>query len=168
MYVKTATAKFRCNAKHRGCVHGSRISILRYGGITAVNENVCICMTPHNWEHVICKGSSFYFHKEVWLLGLKFHLNLHPLKFVLCVQHSSILLNFIDHGSFRWTPLPLLSCSNKKSNTTRTSHETFSELKQVHVGMEPSKTSQTRWEWCYNTFTPFLYLKVLSTAYYDL
>ena len=44
MYVKTATVKVRCNAKHRGCVHGSRISILRYGGIAAVNENVCICM----------------------------------------------------------------------------------------------------------------------------
>ena len=29
---------------------------------------------------------------------------------------------------------------------TETSHKTFSEGKQVHVGMETSKTNQTRWE----------------------
>ena len=29
--------------------------------------------------------------------------------------------------------------------------KTFSEWKQVHVGMEPSKTSQTRWERHHNT-----------------
>ena len=34
----------------------------------------------------------------------------------------------------------------------------FSEWKQVHVGMEPPKTSQTRWEWHHNTFTPSLHL----------
>ena len=28
----------------------------------------------------------------------------------------------------------------------------------VHVGMEPSQTSQTRWEWHCNTFTPSLHL----------
>ena len=27
-----------------------------------------------------------------------------------------------------------------------TSHKKFSERKQVHVGMETSKTNQTRWE----------------------
>ena len=32
--------------------------------------------------------------------------------------------------------------------------KTFSKWKHVHVGMEPSKTSQTRWEWHCNTFTP--------------
>ena len=32
----------------------------------------------------------------------------------------------------------------------------FTEWKQVHVGMEPSKTSQTRWEQHHNTFTPSL------------
>ena len=30
--------------------------------------------------------------------------------------------------------------------------------KQVHVGMEPSKTNQTRWEWHYYTFPPSLHL----------
>ena len=30
--------------------------------------------------------------------------------------------------------------------------------KQVHVGMEASKTNQTRWEWYHNTFTPSLHL----------
>ena len=29
----------------------------------------------------------------------------------------------------------------------------FSERKQVHVGMEPSKTRQTRWEQHHNTHT---------------
>ena len=32
----------------------------------------------------------------------------------------------------------------------------FSEWKQVHVGMEPYKTNQTRWKWHNNTFTPSL------------
>jgi len=34
----------------------------------------------------------------------------------------------------------------------------FSEWKQVHTGMEPWKTNQTRWEWHHNTFTPSLYI----------
>ena len=33
-----------------------------------------------------------------------------------------------------------------------------SERKQVHAVMEPSKTSQTRWERHHNTFTPSLHL----------
>ena len=36
--------------------------------------------------------------------------------------------------------------------------KTFCEGKQVHVGMEASKTNQTRWEWHHNTFTPYLHL----------
>ena len=32
------------------------------------------------------------------------------------------------------------------------------EEKQVHVGMEASKTNQTRWEWHHNIFTPSLHL----------
>ena len=38
------------------------------------------------------------------------------------------------------------------------SQKDFSEQKQAHVGMEPSKTSQTRWEWHHITFTPSLHL----------
>ena len=38
------------------------------------------------------------------------------------------------------------------------SQKKFSEQKQAYVGMEPSKTNQTRWEWDYNTFTPSLHL----------
>ena len=34
----------------------------------------------------------------------------------------------------------------------------FSKGKQAHVGMEPSKTSQTRCERHHNTFTPSLHL----------
>ena len=38
------------------------------------------------------------------------------------------------------------------------SHKKFSEWKQLHVEMEPSKTNQTRWEWHHNTFKPSLHL----------
>ena len=34
----------------------------------------------------------------------------------------------------------------------------FAKCKQAHVGMEPSKTNQTRWEHYHNTFTPSLHL----------
>ena len=34
----------------------------------------------------------------------------------------------------------------------------FSERKQAHVGMGPSKTSRTKWERHHNTFTPSLHL----------
>ena len=47
---------------------------------------------------------------------------------------------------------------NHKNNSKRIKQEqvtkTFSEWKQVPVGMEPSKTSQTKWKWHHNTFTP--------------
>ena len=41
---------------------------------------------------------------------------------------------------------------------TGTSHKTVSEWNQVHVGIEPSKTSQTRSEWHHNTLPPSLHL----------
>ena len=50
---------------------------------------------------------------------------------------------------------------------TQTSHKKVSWTKQVHVGMEPSTTNQTRWEWYHNTFTPSLHL-VPFFANYDL
>ena len=34
----------------------------------------------------------------------------------------------------------------KEKKATETSHKKFSEGKQVRVGMEASKTNQTRWE----------------------
>ena len=40
----------------------------------------------------------------------------------------------------------------------QTSPKKFSKGKQVHVGMERSKTSRTRWERHHNTFTPSLHL----------
>ena len=42
------------------------------------------------------------------------------------------------------------------------SHKKVFWTKQAHVGMEPSKTSWTRWEWHYNTFTPSLHLVPFS------
>ena len=37
------------------------------------------------------------------------------------------------------------------------------KVKQVHVGMEPMKTNQSRWEWHHNTFTPSLHLATTYT-----
>ena len=63
---------------------------------------------------------------------------------------------FTDHASPAWPSLPpLFSSFLKKSTqqkTTGTSRKTFPEQKQTHVGMESSKTNQTRWEWHHNTF----------------
>ena len=48
--------------------------------------------------------------------------------------------------------LPFLISSTKKPN--RNKSKGFSEWKQAHVGIEPSKTNQTRWKWHHNTFIP--------------
>ena len=50
----------------------------------------------------------------------------------------------------------------------RRSHKKFSEWKQVHVGVEPSKSNQTRWEWHHNTFITFLHLMPFSQLPYFL
>ena len=69
-----------------------------------------------------------------------------------------ILLHFTDHASSPWPPLPpLFSLPYRKKCSRNKSHK-VSGWKQAHVGMEPSKTNRTRWEWHYNTFTPFLHL----------
>ena len=56
----------------------------------------------------------------------------------------------VDHVSSPPTfllSLPFLNDNTKrKKKATETSHKKFSEGKQVHVGMEASKTNQTRWE----------------------
>ena len=55
-------------------------------------------------------------------------------------------------------PTSFLSYNSKKYKTTETNHKKFTEWKQAHAGMEPSKTNQTRWEWHHNPFTPSLHL----------
>ena len=56
-------------------------------------------------------------------------------------------------------PLPasLLSYYFNKKKQQEQVTKKFSEWKQAHVGMEPSKTSRTRWEH-HNTSTPSLHL----------
>ena len=74
---------------------------------------------------------------------------------VLCGQKSWSCV-FPSHLS---SLLPFLNDNTKeKKKATETSHKKFSEGKQLHVGMEASKTNQTRWEWHHNTFTPSLHL----------
>ena len=48
--------------------------------------------------------------------------------------------------------------TTKKTKTKQTSNKKVFNWKQAHVGMEPSKTNQTRWEQHHNTFTPSLHL----------
>ena len=62
-----------------------------------------------------------------------------------------------DHASSPCLPLFSLTTSIKKKQQEQVTKK-FSKWKQAHVGMEPSKTSQTRWERHYNTFTPSLHL----------
>ena len=45
----------------------------------------------------------------------------------------------------------------KKGNRNK-SHKVFTEGKQAHVGLEPSKSNQSRWEWHHNIYTPSLHL----------
>ena len=71
---------------------------------------------------------------------------------VLCfhtLQTMHLPLVFLSHLS----SLLLFLKKKKQEQVTKK----FSEWKQAHVGMEPSKTSQTRWE-RHNTFTPSLHL----------
>ena len=49
-------------------------------------------------------------------------------------------------------PFPL------KKKINRNKSQKFAKCKQAHVGMEPSKTNQTRWERHHNIFTPSLHL----------
>ena len=56
-----------------------------------------------------------------------------------------------------------LGCSYARNNSKKRKWKMeqvtkFSEWKQTHVWMEPSKTSQTKWERHHNTFTPSLHL----------
>ena len=106
--------------------------------------------TTHNWACVVSKGSSFYFCRETWWLHLQFHLS----DFTKAVP-------FILHRPFIFPSnlsslLPFL-----KTTTTAKQQEQAtkkrSEQNLVHVGIEPSKTNQTRWERHNSTFIPSLH-----------
>ena len=99
--------------------------------------------------------------EEVWCLDWQFHFK--------AFEFMTILSSFYYHTVHTMhLPLGLPSHVTSllpflKSNTKNKKHQEqvtkkFSEWKQVHVGMEPSKTNQTRWEWHHNNFTPSLHL----------
>ena len=84
------------------------------------------------------------------MFGLQFQLEaLEFMIIVLCEQQNSMLLYFTDHASSLRSPLrPLFSLTiprHKKKQQEQVTKK-FSERKQAHIGMEPSKTKQTRWE----------------------
>ena len=58
-------------------------------------------------------------------------------------QESARLTLFVEE---RLSMRLATSATDQKHIYIKTSHKKFSEGKQVHVGMEASKTNQTRWE----------------------
>ena len=102
--------------------------------------------------------------KEVWCLNLQFHLEAFDFMTILSslwtmyyhtVHTMHLPLGLPFHVS---SLLPFLINYQKKKKQQEQVTKKFSEWKQAHVGMEPSKTSQTRWERHHNTFTPSLHL----------
>ena len=63
-----------------------------------------------------------------------------------------------------------LNTGQDKLQSRKPQNNIFSERKQTQVGMEPSKTKQTRWELHHITFTPSLLITVsyLSTCSVEL
>ena len=134
----------------RGCVYASRISI-RY-----VLLGLLYMWGLHTTEHVYlarAAASTSVKKFDDWIYNFTWkHLNLQQL--LVFVNICSVHPYITDHASSPWPPLPPLFFLT----VPKESQKKFSELKQVHVAMEPSKTKQTRWEWHHNTFTPFLHL----------
>ena len=95
--------------------------------------------------------------KEVWCMNLKFHLEEFEFMMILSFMWTKKLTMCLPLPPFFSLTIPKRQYKKEKK-ATETSHKKFSEGKQVHVGMEASKTNQTRWEWHHNTFTPSLHL----------
>jgi len=80
-------------------------------------------------------------------MDLQFHLEAFEFMMILSFVNKKV-----DHASSPWPLPPFLSVTIPKlqkgvgGEATETSHKKFSEGKQAHVGMEASKTNQTRWE----------------------
>ena len=78
---------------------------------------------------------------------------------VLCfhsLQTMDLPLAFLSH-----LPSLLLFLKKTKKKPAGTNHKKVYRMKTIacsSIGMEPSKTSQTRWECHHNTFTPSLHL----------
>ena len=67
---------------------------------------------------------------------------------------------FAARFHLNYGPFPLLAANYRQTLRCYFYQQVtkkFSEWKQAHVGMEPSKTNQTRWECHHNTFTPSLH-----------
>ena len=101
----------------------------------------------------------------IWCSDVHFHLKVFEFSAILLrFLMDNIHLYFTDHAFSPRLSLPLLfslTISKKKREKKRnTSRKSFLRENKtlVHVGMEPSKTDQTRWEQHHNTFTPSLHL----------
>ena len=78
--------------------------------------------------------------------------------FQLCRHQSGA------NASSAWPPLPPLFSPNVPKRRTTTPNQ--NKKKHMRVGMEPSKTNQTKWEWHHNTFTkPCAILPSMQTLY---
>ena len=75
--------------------------------------------------------------------------------YIYTLQTMHLPLGLPSHLS---SLLPFLKNKTKQQKKKEQVTKKFSERKQAHVGIEPSKTNQTRWEWHHNTFTPSLHL----------
>ena len=75
------------------------------------------------------------------------------------------LLQCLYSDTCPWYSWQILSLCNVRVDHTLAFLQvtkSFPSWKQVHVGMEASKTNhQTRWEWHHKTFTPSLYLAMI-------
>ena len=109
-------------------------------------------MWPLWWQSMESFSVNLIVHMK-WagdFMMIPFHVN----KIVLYCYH-----NFKNHAFSPWPPFPpLFSLVVPKQQCNSNKSQKFSEWKHSHVGMEPSKTNQTRWGWHHNTFTPSLHL----------
>ena len=98
--------------------------------------------------------------KEVRCLDLQFHFEAFEFISLFFVNNTILYFHTLQsvHLPFPTSLLlPFLKTIPKKKQQEQVTKK-FSKGKQAHVGMEPSKTSQTRCERHHNTFTPSLHL----------
>ena len=80
-------------------------------------------------------------------------------------QHGSMFSFPTDRAPFLCLPLFSLTASKKQRKKQQEQvTKKFSEWKQAHVRIEPSKTSKTRWEQHHNIFTHLLPFCQLCTT----
>ena len=117
------------------------------------------------WRDVACLSLS------VWAACLTWSLSLHFLNLLLiCSAVSSSAVEYCFYSSTTFFSILRLNGTDwhadfwvKRVSTERRTYRRQADIytshkKFLHVGMETSKTNQTRREWHHNTFTPSLHL----------